>query len=102
MNKPILTATTVATGLNLAIYTPKTVTAAYTFEGTGYTSKLKLTRNEDGLFIACPTCGCPVRQLHKNETRPGLCCVDCLSRAEQKAAAADDRKANVRRRKKVA
>ncbi|MEP7286639.1 MAG: hypothetical protein ABI947_12830 [Chloroflexota bacterium] len=39
MNKPILTAATVATGLDLALYTPKTVTAAYTVEGAGYTSK---------------------------------------------------------------
>lgn len=57
----------------------------YTHQGVDYHSAIKLFRSiDDQRLIICPTCGCPVRQLTHYEDRPGLCCVDDITKRRSK------------------
>jgi hypothetical protein len=84
--KPIVTAKQLAVGLTLVEFQPQLVPFDYTPDGyIHYMGRYKVSINPDGLFVACPFCGCPARFLCSHPTRCGLCCVDCKGRAEHKA-----------------
>lgn len=57
----------------------------YKHQGVDYHSAVKLWVGiDDSRAIICPACGCPVRQLTHYEDRPGLCCVDCVTKRRRK------------------
>lgn len=83
---PVVTAKQLSLGLALKEFEPQIVRFDYSVDGClGYVGKFKVSINPDGVFVACPFCGCPARMLYCHPTRCGSCCVDCCGRAEHKA-----------------
>jgi len=88
MITPIVIATKLHSGLDLAPFTAQVIEAHYQVDGISFSSKLKLWRGVDDIrLVHCPACGCPVRQLTHHPDRPGLLCIDCLSRYEHALSA---------------